>query len=62
MTLVSAIDAAENTAFATIFNHYEAIRQELIEDSTEGIAEHAEAIAKTARALERQLQRCRRPG
>jgi len=49
---VSAIGAAEITAFSTISTQYEAIRQVLIEDSTEGIASHAEAIAKTARALE----------
>jgi len=50
-TFVSAIDATETTAFATISDHYEAIRLELIEDSTEGVAEHAAAIAKTAQAL-----------
>lgn len=51
-TFVSAIDAAEITAFATIVDHYEAIRLELIDDSTAGVTEHAEAIARTARALE----------
>jgi len=50
-SLVSATPAAEITAFATIVDHYEAIRLVLIEDSTEGVAEHAEAISKTARAL-----------
>ena len=50
-TFVSAIDATEITAFATITDHYEAIRLVLIEDSTDGVAEHAEAIAKTAHAL-----------
>jgi hypothetical protein len=52
VALVSGAIAAENAAFTTIVDHYEAIRQVLIEDSTEGVAEHAEAIAKTARALE----------
>jgi hypothetical protein len=52
LAMVSGTSAAETTAFATIVDHYEAIRLELIEDSTEGIAEHAEAITKTARALE----------
>lgn len=49
--LVSASPAAELTAFATISDHYEAIRLVLIEDSTEGVAKHAQAIAKTAHAL-----------
>jgi len=51
-TFVSAIDATETTAFTTISTHYEAIRLMLIEDSTDGVAEHAEAIATTAEALE----------
>ncbi len=52
VAMVSGTSAAENTAFATISDHYEAIRLVLIEDSTEAVAEHAEAIAETARALE----------
>lgn len=50
--LVPAIDAAEISAFTTITGHYEAIRQLLIEDSSDGVAKHAEVIAKTARVLE----------
>lgn len=50
--VASAIGSAEITAFTTIVDHYEAIRLVLIEDSTEGVAEHADAIARTARALE----------
>jgi len=49
---IPAIGAAEISAFTTISNHYEAIRLVLLEDSTEGVPEHAEAIAKTARALD----------
>ena len=43
--------AADQTAFAGIFQHYEAIRQALIEDSTVRIAEHASAIQKIAEEL-----------
>jgi len=52
-TFVPALGGAEITAFNTIFDRYELIRQELIEDSTRGVAEQAEAIAKTAAALQR---------
>jgi len=52
VSLVSGTSAAEITAFATISDHYEAIRLELIEDSTETVAEHADAIARTARTLD----------
>ncbi len=51
--LLSGIEGAEITAFDTIADHYEAIRQVLIEDSTDGVARHAEAIAETAGALKR---------
>jgi len=50
-TLVSAISAAEETAFVSIVSDYEAIRQVLIDDSTEGIADHARSIATTAASL-----------
>ena len=50
-TLVSGISAAEETAFVSIVNDYEAIRQVLIDDSTEGIAGHARSIASTAASL-----------
>jgi len=46
-----AVNAAEETVFAEIFDNYEAIRQELIADSTKGVASHAEAIATAARSL-----------
>ncbi len=46
-----AANGSEIPAFNTISSHYEAIRQLLINDSTDGIAEHAEAIAETARVL-----------
>ena len=48
---VSATPAAEASTFSEIFDHYEAIRQVLIEDSTEGVAHHATAMADAASAL-----------
>jgi len=50
-SLVSGISAAEETAFSSIVNDYEAMRQVLIDDSTEGIADHARSIASTAAML-----------
>lgn len=50
-----ATDAAEETVFADIFSQYEAIRQVLIEDSTEGVAAHAAAIAAAADGLEQSF-------
>lgn len=44
--------AAEPTVFDGIFDQYESIRQVLIEDSTDGIAAHAAAIATAADGLE----------
>ena len=52
---VSVTPAAEAAAFSVIFEHYEAIRQALIEDSTDGVADHATAIAATAGDLERDF-------
>lgn len=52
IVLVSATFAGEDTAFDEVVRHYEAIRQVLIEDSTEGIAEHAEGIAAAADGLD----------
>ncbi len=46
-----AVDAAEQNVFDAVFGDYEAIRQALIEDSTDGIAPHAEAIAAAVAAL-----------
>ena len=51
ITLVSGISTAEETAFDSIVSDYEAIRQVLIDDSTEGIADHARSIAMTAASL-----------
>jgi hypothetical protein len=50
-TTVVATQAAGQQAFSTIVEHYEAIRQILIEDSTNAIAGHAEAIAATTVAF-----------
>lgn len=52
---VPAIAGAQTPAFTDVFEHYEAIRQILIEDSTEGIAEHASAIATTVATLQRSF-------
>jgi hypothetical protein len=43
--------AADQTAFAGIFENYEAIRQVLIQDSTEGVAKRADAIQRIAEDL-----------
>lgn len=50
-SLASADEGAKDTVFSDISGHYEAIRLVLIEDSTEGVAEHAEAIAYAAASL-----------
>lgn len=47
-----ATDAAENTVFAEISGRYEAIRQALINNTTEDIAAQAEAIAAAATSLD----------
>ena len=58
MTLVAlvmlvGITAAEaNSAFHDISVHYEAIRQSLMNDSTDGVIEHAAAMQAAARQLE----------
>jgi hypothetical protein len=44
-------EAADKTSIAEIFGHYEAIRQVLIEDSTDGVAEQAAAIRRIAERL-----------
>lgn len=53
---VSAMPDGEGSTFADIVGHYEAIRQVLIEDSTEGVAGHATAIADAASALARDFK------
>ncbi len=55
IALVPGIEAAENTVFSDVFTHYEAIRRVLIEDSTDGIPEHAAAIAAAVDGLERNF-------
>ena len=52
---VSGTPAAGASTFTDVVEHYEAIRQVLIEDSTEGIADHATAIADAAAALARDV-------
>ena len=47
--------AAADHAFAGIASQYELIRQALIEDSTEGVKEHALAIQFTASRLSRDF-------
>jgi Cu(I)/Ag(I) efflux system membrane fusion protein len=55
IALVSGTVSAQESAFSEIFDHYEAIRQVLIEDSTDGVTGHATAIADAAAALARDL-------
>ena len=50
-TSVIAVASTEDTVFPSVAAHYEAIRQALIEDSTDGVAGHAAAIAASAREL-----------
>jgi len=50
-SLAIAVDAAEEHVFSGLFNHYEVIREMLIDNSTEGVAAHAEAIAAAAGSL-----------
>ncbi len=47
----AADETAGRTAFASIVDDYEAVRLALLNDKTDGIAEHAEAIRATAAAL-----------
>lgn len=46
-----AVAAVESTAFAEISEHYEAVRQTLIKNSTSGIAGHAAAIQQISKNL-----------
>jgi hypothetical protein len=48
---VSAGSTTEEPVFSEVFSHYEAIRQVLIEDSTDGVASHARAIADVVSRL-----------
>jgi Cu(I)/Ag(I) efflux system membrane fusion protein len=52
---VFAMPTAAESTFADIFDHYEAIRQVLIEDATDGVAGHATAIADATAALARDF-------
>ncbi|MEE4272129.1 MAG: hypothetical protein V2I67_10670 [Thermoanaerobaculales bacterium] len=55
IAMVSGTAVADESAFEVIVEHYEAIRQVLIEDSTDGVAGHATDIADTAAALARDF-------
>jgi hypothetical protein len=48
---VAATANAEDHAFTAISKHYEAIRQVLMKDSTEGVPGHADAIRRIAADL-----------
>ena len=48
---IAAPAAASENAFLTIVGHLEAIRQELIKDSTKDVSIHAEAITSAAAEL-----------
>jgi hypothetical protein len=50
--MVAGIGTAADNSFHEISAHYEAIRQSLMNDSTEGVTEHAAAIRDTALKLE----------
>ena len=52
---VSGMAFAEDTAFDEVFSRYEVMRQALIEDTTDGVAEHATEIAAIARDLRADL-------
>lgn len=54
-----ATNAAGQTVFTGVVNEYEAIRQALIENSTDGIAGHAEAIATDAADLDAEFTTAR---
>ncbi|HSL18627.1 MAG TPA: hypothetical protein VLB51_12045 [Methylomirabilota bacterium] len=51
-SLATAAVASEATVFDRIADDFEAIRQALLDDSTEGTAEHARSIAAAAADLE----------
>jgi hypothetical protein len=44
--------AGHPSSFDTVINHYEPIRLALLEDSTNGVAEHGKAIASELKALQ----------
>lgn len=44
--------AGDPSSFEAVIKHYEPIRLALIQDSTEGVAEHAEAIASELESLQ----------
>jgi hypothetical protein len=48
--------AGQTTPFAAMSDHYEAIRQALLHDTTKGVAGHAKAIADEAATLEGSLE------
>lgn len=50
-----AVVGAEGTAFADISQHYEAIRQVLMKDSTDGVAARGRAIRDAAAALNKDF-------
>jgi hypothetical protein len=51
LALLATVAAAEDNAFRDISRHYEAIRQALMNDSTDGVAEHAAAIQSATQKL-----------
>lgn len=52
LSLASSVTAAGETAFDAVLEHYEPIRQALLEDSMAGVNDHGRAIATELRALE----------
>lgn len=47
--------AGQETPFTVISDHYEAVRQALLHDTTKGVGGHATAIADQAAALEKSF-------
>ena len=45
VALCAGVAAASERAFSVVFDHYEAIREALIENSTDAVSTHAKAIA-----------------
>jgi hypothetical protein len=60
--LVSGVSPGEDTAFDEIVGHYEAIRLGLIEDSNDGVAVNAVAIAPRAPGRARSVSGPPPPG
>ncbi len=52
---IGSTRAAESSTFERMLTHYESIRQALLNDETEGVADHARHIEHLAHALEQDF-------